>query len=368
MKNKGFKKKFKENMEIMGGFVNKHLYQNIIMLGLIVLFEIIFIIYWLLSVHRYSITNVIYLSSYIFLLIISIIGIIFLILSKINKLSNFNLAILLHIYTFLLMVWGTTITLLDLRSNGSVVVHLTISMVLGGILVVSPVFYTFTTLSSLITIFIFNFINHYSFFDGASVYLNLGVFFIMVIFMSFRHYNVRLKDAKISEYLRKISYTDHLTGLGNETAYFEETDKINKILEHEDLKYAIVVMDVNNVKTTNDTFGHRFGCHLIVSCGKLLPTIFKTSRLFHVGGDEFIAIVIGEDYNNLGDILNEFDQKLRYSTIQFEEHDLIFSVARGYGIAKPKMTYKEVFQMADDRMYENKKEVKKQYNLIIRER
>jgi len=362
------KSSFKEKMTIMGGFVKQYFIAYILMLLLVAVFEIVFIIYWFFTIKTYSTRNFIYLFSYIGLLVVSLIAIYFLILLKRNNFSLYSMAIFLHIYSALIMVWSTIITILDLKNNASPIVHITVTMVLGGIIVISPIFYTIINLSSIIIIAVFNYINNYNYFDGPAAYMNIVIFIIMTIIMAFRHYTIRINEAKTNNYLRKISYTDHLTGLGNETSYFESVDKLMNVLDRVKLKYGIVVMDVNNVKTTNDTYGHRFGCHLIVEAGHMLPSIFKTSRLFHVGGDEFIVILLGEDYDNLENVIKDFDSKLRYSKIEYEGHELIFSVARGYCLSKEGMSYKEVFQAADDKMYENKKEIKKQYNLIIREK
>jgi len=361
------KNRFRDNMIILGGFVKNFTLLYILMLSLIVLFELVFVIYWFLNVKTYSVTNFIYLGSYLFLIIVSLLGILFLYLCRKNKLSVFKMSIILHLYSLSILAWGTVISILDLSKSSSPIVHLTISMVLSGILVISPIFFTCINMITIITIIIFSIVNNYQYFNGASAYMNFIVFVIMVIIMAFRHYSIRMKEAKINDYLWKLSYRDHLTGLGNETAYFEETDRLMKKLENEDVPYGIVVLDVNNVKTTNDTYGHRFGCHLIVETGHMLPSIFKTSKLFHVGGDEFIIILEGDDYNNIEKIIKDFDAKLQYSMINFEGIDLIHSVARGYFIAKPNMTYKDVFQHADDLMYENKKKVKKAHDMIIRE-
>lgn len=66
------------------------------------------------------------------------------------------------------------------------------------------------------------------------------------------------------------------------------------------------MMDLNALKRTNDTYSHRYGCHLVRETWRALPTIFKESILFHIGGDEFIAIAIKNDLLNLDKIMNEF--------------------------------------------------------------
>ena len=122
-------------------------------------------------------------------------------------------------------------------------------------------------------------------------------------------------------------------------------------------------MDVNNLKVTNDTYGHRYGCHLIVRTGHTLPEVFKTSKLFHIGGDEFLAILTGEDYENFEEVIKKFDETFKYSHIEHEGKDLIFSVARGFAKYQEGNQYKDVLQKADAMMYLNKAEIKSTYNM-----
>ena len=122
-------------------------------------------------------------------------------------------------------------------------------------------------------------------------------------------------------------------------------------------------MDVNNLKATNDAYGHRYGCSLVVRCGKTLPTLFKSSYLFHGVGDEFIAIVVGEDLVNFEETMKRFDEAMLYSLVEYEGKELIFSVARGYSISQENQKFKDVLQIADDEMYKNKKFLKEKYNM-----
>ena len=150
----------------------------------------------------------------------------------------------------------------------------------------------------------------------------------------------------------------------NERSYLNEIDAINKRIEKGERDFfAVVLMDVNNLKATNDQYGHRYGCSLVVRCGHTLPTIFKTSKSFHVGGDEFLVVVYGEDLANFEEVMKDFDDKMLYSIVQYEGVDLIFSVARGYAKYNGEKHFRETLQIADDAMYKNKEYLKEKYHL-----
>lgn len=167
---------------------------------------------------------------------------------------------------------------------------------------------------------------------------------------------------KARDQYRKASITDSLTGLYNEAFYISKTSQLDSVKE----PYAVVVMDVNCVKKTNDRYGHRFGCHLIVTAGKTLPIIFPNSTLFHMGGDEFVAIVQGDDLTNLDGCLKAFEERLRYDTITFEGKTIILSVAYGCATHYSRESYKETFQRADNLMYRNKTMIKQLFDLPSR--
>lgn len=172
---------------------------------------------------------------------------------------------------------------------------------------------------------------------------------------------------KSREEYRVRSVTDSLTGLGNEAAYFIKLADLEKKVEDKVAKYAVIVMDVNGLKVTNDTYGHRYGCHLIVKTASIIKeNVFKTSSLFHIGGDEFVVIVEGDDYDNLERTIQKLDSEIEYRKITFEDVDLILSVARGFSSYCEGDRYRDVFQRADNEMYTNKKERKEKYNIKSR--
>lgn len=98
---------------------------------------------------------------------------------------------------------------------------------------------------------------------------------------------------KLKEYqqeLYHIAHHDPLTGLPNRLALYSE----NALLfsSSPDEKFALMFIDVDNFKFTNDTLGHNFGDQLIKLLGKRLEGLLEKNCLpYRLGGDEFIIVV-----------------------------------------------------------------------------
>ena len=160
-----------------------------------------------------------------------------------------------------------------------------------------------------------------------------------------------------------LSYIDQLTGLGNENKYFDIVNTLEEEIKSGNANFGIIVLDVNELKATNDKYGHRYGCSLVVKTGEILPHIFKESEICHVGGDEFVVFLKNDDLKNSNKLLKELRYEISYSKTMYEGIELIYSVASGIAFYGPNDTFKSVFERADKDMYQNKKELKEEYGL-----
>lgn len=153
-----------------------------------------------------------------------------------------------------------------------------------------------------------------------------------------------------------LAYTDALTGVKSKLAYAEKVDLLTKQMEQGYVdELAIAVFDVNDLKWVNDNLGHEVGDKFIKEACWLICNIFKKSPVYRVGGDEFVAILEREDYQERVALLHQFNQAV-------EENRQKKSVIVAVGMAEYKPhqddSYKQVFERADVRMYERKHELK----------
>ena len=116
-------------------------------------------------------------------------------------------------------------------------------------------------------------------------------------------------------------------------------------------------MDLNSLKKTNDTFGHMAGDRLIWEAGVYISQIFGESSVFRIGGDEYVALLCGAEYENRLSLCKKFEEGMGREISGLPELKLSVS----YGMAsygEDGTEYDVLFRIADNRMYLNKKQTK----------
>ncbi len=157
----------------------------------------------------------------------------------------------------------------------------------------------------------------------------------------------------------RMATSDALTGVKNKHGYLSIEQEINDAIKSDDEEkpeFAIAVCDVNDLKKVNDLLGHSAGDEYIRSACKLICNIFKHSPVFRVGGDEFAVILTGDDYTNRQALANA----VKIASLDNKKHGQVV-VACGMAEFDPKLDYyvSDVFNRADNAMYEDKKALKR---------
>lgn len=151
-------------------------------------------------------------------------------------------------------------------------------------------------------------------------------------------------------------YTDPLTGLGSQQAYIDDKNNIDQFIKSgERQEFAVAVFDLNNLKLVNDTMGHDTGDKYIAGAGALISEFFPHSPVYRIGGDEFAVILIGKDFERRAQIFENFNKRANENKAAKS-----FVVAAGMSeyIFGKDPAFLSVFERADRRMYQKKKELK----------
>lgn len=156
---------------------------------------------------------------------------------------------------------------------------------------------------------------------------------------------------------------DGLTGIKNKTAYGEFEAKLNKQIQSgENVKFAIALCDVNGLKTVNDTLGHIAGDEYIRSASRLVCQTFAHSPVFRIGGDEFVAILRGSDFENCERLEKKFTEAVKENV---DQHKVVVACGISVFDKEHDKDVSSVFERADALMYKNKMRMKNEHDEII---
>ncbi|MCR5337823.1 MAG: GGDEF domain-containing protein [Lachnospiraceae bacterium] len=148
--------------------------------------------------------------------------------------------------------------------------------------------------------------------------------------------------------LKVLSSKDMLTGLLNRNEMNNLIEKLSESDGSARNSVGIVFADLNGLKRVNDEFGHSSGDALLRDAARALIEVYPSECIYRAGGDEFIVILPGVTEDEVKDGIDA----LRKASEKYER--LSFSVG-GYVEDDPKEV-KRALKIADQRMYEDKRE------------
>ena len=188
--------------------------------------------------------------------------------------------------------------------------------------------------------------------------------FIFITSYSFKLILILQKNLE-DEHLRVLAFSDSLTLLGNRQYLQRKID----LLDHQKAEdYGVIFMDINDLKFTNDHYGHDSGDKLIRMVASAIKDAVDPVGGFcgRNGGDEFIAVVSPE-----GSIFSVAEKIQENLEAQKEKERVKFPVSLSLGLAthselsaeahlqrKDYVTSDYVIRKADYRMYQHKCQVK----------
>lgn len=156
----------------------------------------------------------------------------------------------------------------------------------------------------------------------------------------------------------QVAYTDSLTGLKNKLAYIETEEQKNLLIANRTaFPFAIAIFDLNDLKAINDCFGHKAGDQYIVRASRLICDHFKHSPIFRIGGDEFVALLEGRDYEDRDALQHSFDKMMDEANRQ--RNTLIIAMGLSDYDAEEDHAFHHVFARADHEMYLRKRQLKR---------
>ena len=159
-------------------------------------------------------------------------------------------------------------------------------------------------------------------------------------------------EQKRNTELRTLVDKDPLTGTGNKRAYFEKEEELNNLIKDGKAKYAVAMIDLNDLKIINDTLGHEKGDAAIKELANTIKQAFHTSNIFRVGGDEFVVIYEGDEVKHISNEEKDFIELMK------KNDKISAAIGTATYISSIDNNLEDTFKRADAKMYENKKSMK----------
>ena len=192
-------------------------------------------------------------------------------------------------------------------------------------------------------------------FGSISSFFRIGVviFFGMLAVDTFTYIRSNMRRRDETLLLEKLAYKDFLTGGFNRTAY--ERD-VQTYLDTQK-SFRLILLDLNELKHINDTYGHNQGDEAIRLVFNAMKTGFVQGKNYRIGGDEFAVLIEDVDAIRFKDCLDNFQSILNETTKDFL-YPILVAVGSDVYHYGDWDNYSRFYHHVDQKMYLHKKKIK----------
>jgi diguanylate cyclase (GGDEF)-like protein len=168
-------------------------------------------------------------------------------------------------------------------------------------------------------------------------------------------YSMYLKHREIQT--QRESLRDSLTGLGNKGLFSAQMEQSSKRAARDKETLGLLIIDVDGFKAVNDKYGHQVGDQLLQQISERIVNETRASDVVaRIGGDEFAAILIKpKSSEHIYTVGNKLEKAI--ASMPYNLSGTIVKIGASVGcsvLPDDSSDLKELFTLADKRMYKNK--------------
>jgi len=156
---------------------------------------------------------------------------------------------------------------------------------------------------------------------------------------------------------------DPLTKVYNRKAFEKD---LNKILTHgksKDLDLIVAIIDVDDFKNINDTYGHLVGDFVLIKLAQFMKSLIRnTDKVYRIGGDEFIIVFNRSTLQNAQKSIERIISKISRTSLKYKDHIIKVTISVGIAAHKKGDTIESLLKRADKALYKVKSNNKNGYN------
>lgn len=161
---------------------------------------------------------------------------------------------------------------------------------------------------------------------------------------------------KLEQEMYHLATFDSMTKMLSRQAFFNRSLNLHQKAKEHESPYSICIIDIDNFKAINDTYGHACGDQVLMHFGKLIHrTLGKECIAGRIGGEEF-AIVFQVDAHTCKNRIDALHQNISNASVHCNDASIPFTISIGiYENKQPKVnTFDEALSFADDALYDAK--------------
>lgn len=280
-----------------------------------------------------------------------------------HKRYHIKYEIMIYVSLFACIIWGASISLLDLQANISMTVYLTFLFISSFVILIRPDI-TMLALATIQVVFMMRIPDSPMRFAHQ---INSSIFVLFTWFVGRYQYFLiteRIKKdgiieeknrilEKQNQELARVMMVDHLTGVYNR--YSLEDILAKKWMEayiHQH-NFIVLMIDIDDFKLFNDSYGHISGDACLKQVSQVLKEVTNKYEgfLFRYGGDEFCLIFTQTEYVDC--IIDELHESVRKSDFKIENETVSLGLSIGKYECVPQQAHDEwqSIEKADQALY-----------------
>ena len=159
-------------------------------------------------------------------------------------------------------------------------------------------------------------------------------------------------NIKLFEKIQRQATTDGLTGLVNHKTFYEILEKELWRSRRYGGRISLIMVDIDNLKSINDAYGHRAGDKAIRKISKIIKEcIRQIDTAARYGGDEFAVILLNTSLDDAIIVAQRMVDAVASSQITWQKEQIALSISVGLGQYDPDTTPEDITSRSDQALY-----------------
>lgn len=183
--------------------------------------------------------------------------------------------------------------------------------------------------------------------------ISISIAYVMSYMLYYQSSIIFLDKKRIAEQNQRLTYLanhDFLTGMMNHKRINQQLEQLKLAAKTNRSPLSIAVIDIDDFKKINDTFGHKQGDNVIKLVARFIHEHFNSSSYIgRYGGDEFLIIMPNTSIDDAHSICQELVEKINSTSFE----DITLSISCGLSQLDDE-NYHQLLECADFKMYEAK--------------